>query len=98
MKENIRDFDSYDFESYDRDNPEIWKGFVKFARQAKAKGFKHYSAYGIFEIMRWHTGVRGDGEFKLQNNYRPDYARKMMRTYPEFKGFFRIRELSVIRK
>lgn len=86
-----------DFKKYDEDNPQVWNAFVKYAREAKAKGFKHYSANGIFEIMRWHTGVSGNGEFKISNNFRPDYARKMMSLYPEFEGFFRIKELKAPR-
>ena len=46
-----------DFKSYHEKNPQIWEAFQKFARQAKARGFKHYSANGIFEIIRWHTEV-----------------------------------------
>jgi len=87
-----------DFEKYDRENPEIWVNFVKYAAEAKAKGFKHYSANGIFEIMRWHTKISGNDSFKISNNYRPDYARKMMRLYPEYQGFFRIKELKAERK
>jgi len=44
-----------DFKRYDQENPQIWEGFVKFAKQAKAKGFKNYSANGIFEINRSNT-------------------------------------------
>lgn len=86
-----------DFKKYDEENPQVWNAFVKYAREAKAKGFKHYSANGIFEIMRWHSGVSGKGEFKISNNFRPDYARKMMSLYPEFEGFFRIKELTAPR-
>ena len=85
------------FEKYDKENPQIWKMFVKIAMQAKMKGFKTYSANGIFEIMRWETRVTGNDEFKVNNNYRPDYARKMMSEYPAFKGFFRIREIKAVR-
>lgn len=86
-----------DFKNYDQENPQIYEGFVKFAKEAKMRGFKNYSAYSIFELMRWHTGIEGKGEFKLSNNYRPDYARKMMAEYPEFEGFFRIKELKATR-
>jgi hypothetical protein len=83
------------FEKYDKDNPQIWKAFQKFAWEAKSKGFKNYSAKGIFEIIRWHTGVASNGNdvFKLNNNYHADYARKMMAEFPVFDGFFRLREL-----
>lgn len=86
-----------DFNRYHEENPHIWDGFVKYAKEAKSKGFRNYSANGIFEIMRWHTGIEGNGEFKISNNYRPDYARKMMTEYPEFEGFFRIKELKAPR-
>ena len=87
-----------DFKKYHKENPHIWEAFVKFAFQAKARGFKNYSANGIFEIIRWHTAVHANSEsYKVGNNYRPDYARKMMKEYPEFEGFFRVRELKASR-
>ena len=86
-----------DFASYDKENQAIWGLFVKYAIEAKEKGFKNYSAKGIFEIIRWHTGVSGNDGFKLNNNYHADYARKMMRMYPNFQGFFRTRTLKAIR-
>lgn len=96
--ESIPKSNVIDFKKYHKENPHIWKAFKKFARQAKyEKGFKHYSSYGIFEIMRWHTGITGTGEFKINNNFRPDYARKMMKKYPEFRGFFRTRKLEAPR-
>jgi hypothetical protein len=86
------------FKEYDKQNPQIWDAFKEFAYQAKhVKGFKHYSANGIFELIRWHTPVKGGGNFKISNNYRPDYARKMMEMYPEFEGFFRVKELKAPR-
>lgn len=86
-----------DFEKYDKENPQIWEEFKKYSKKAKDKGFKNYSANGIFEIIRWHTKVSGDGQYKISNNFRPDYARKMMREFPEFNGFFRVRELKASR-
>jgi hypothetical protein len=86
-----------DFKKYDEENPKIWALFVKYAIEAKQKGFKSYSANGIFEIIRWNTKESGNDGFKVNNNYRPDYARKMMNKHPEFKGFFQIREIKAIR-
>tara|TARA_R110002020_G_scaffold225802_3_gene435991 strand:+ start:1029 stop:1298 length:270 start_codon:yes stop_codon:yes gene_type:complete len=87
-----------DFKTYDKQNPQIWNEFKKYAFEAKQKGFLRYSAYSIFEIIRWHTKVNGKGKFKINNNFRPDYARKMMQEYPQFKGFFRTKELTSKRK
>jgi len=85
------------FKKYDSKNPQVWEKFVEIAKRAKARGFKHYSANGIFELMRWHSDTRGKGRYKISNNYRPDYARKMMQEYPEFKGFFRTCKLKAER-
>lgn len=88
-----------DFEKYDEENPQIWHKFLEFARKTTERGFKHYSAKGIFELIRWHTGVKGNDAFKLNNNYHADYARKAMREFPdEFRDFFRLRELKAPRK
>ena len=80
------------FEFYDKQNPHIWDLFVKYSFQAKNKGFKNYSSKSIFEIIRWHTKASGNDGFKINNNYTPFYARKIMKCYPEFEGFFRLRE------
>ena len=87
-----------DFKKYDQKNPQIWEAFKKYSFEAKAKNFKNYSANGIFEIIRWHTDITSRDNYKVNNNYRPDYARKMMKEYPEFEGFFRIRELKTNRE
>jgi len=87
-----------DFNTYDKQNPEIWMLFKKFANEAKYdKKFKNYSANGIFELIRWQTSIQGNDGYKVNNNYRPDYARKMMEQYPAFKDFFRVRELKASR-
>jgi hypothetical protein len=86
-----------DFKNYDQQNPLIWKAFKFYAFQAKEKGFDNYSANGIFEIIRWHTNIKTRGVYKVNNNFRPDYARKMMREFPQFKDFFKTRELKAVR-
>lgn len=86
------------FDQYDRQNPSVWGQFVHFAYETRNKGFRKYSAKGIFELIRWHTGAGASGEtYKVNNNYTADYARKMESQFPEFKGFFRTRELKAKR-
>tara|TARA_R110002126_G_scaffold152930_1_gene300135 strand:+ start:127 stop:396 length:270 start_codon:yes stop_codon:yes gene_type:complete len=85
------------FKKYHEDNPHIWEAFKKYSFEAKRKKFKNYSSNGIFEIIRWHTDISARDEYKLNNNYRPDYARKMMLEFPEFKDFFSIRILKANR-
>ena len=86
-----------DFRTYDIENPLIWQEFKKYSLQAKEKGFDNYSANGIFEIIRWNTTLKQRDKYKVNNNYRPDYARKMMNKFPEFQGFFRTRVLKAKR-
>lgn len=78
---------------FHRANPEVWRLFEKFTFDRIRRGFSHYSVNGVFERIRWETAeadVQGN-EFKLNNNYRPFYARAFMSKYPEYDGFFRTR-------
>jgi len=84
-------------EAYDAEFPEVWDMFCRFALQTIAQGFENYSAYAIFEWIRWETDLgdsRGKYTFKLNNNYRPYYARWFMDVYPEHAGYFRTRVLT----
>jgi hypothetical protein len=73
-------------------NPFIYKLFERFSREALQAGLKHYSARGVFDRIRWETGVvtQTDDMLKISNNHRPLYARMLMHDYPEFEGFFRL--------
>lgn len=76
------------------EHPEVWDLFVRFTTNRISKGFVNYSAKAIFERIRWEVdSVGGDGtyEFKLNNNWPSFYARRFMRMYPEYDGFFKTR-------
>ena len=98
IKENTKPKTMINFKKYDSENPQIWTQFVHLCNQAKKKGFKTYSAKGVFELIRWHTATSGNDGFKINNNYHADYARKMMNLHPDFKGFFEIRERTAVRQ
>jgi len=79
-------------------NPTFYAMFLRFSREALGAGRKNLSVNLIFERIRWETTiatVSGDG-YKLNNDYRALYARKLMKDYPEFAGFFRTRELTAV--
>lgn len=81
------------FEIYDRQNPHVYEMFDRFAREALDAGRKVLSAYLIFERIRWETQIVTQGDpFKVNNNYRPYYARKWMRENNR-PGLFRTRSL-----
>ena len=83
--------------SFHKKHPEVWNYFCKFTREAISRGFRNYSAYAIFERIRWEKDVAdadGQSTFKVNNNYRPFYARWFMMTHPEHDGFFRVRKLT----
>lgn len=76
-------------------HPKVWELFCKFTRERIARGFKNYSVNGVFERIRWETDqvdVDGKNSFKLNNNFRPFYARGFMVKFPQHDGFFRIRK------
>jgi hypothetical protein len=82
---------NYKFKEYHENNPDVYEKFKEFSIQTMLKGYKTYSAKGIFEIIRWHTGVRGGDTYKVNNNYTPHYARMLMEEVPLFNGFFKTR-------
>ena len=82
-------------EEYDRQNPDVWRLFVKYAMRIIRRGQGHYGAKAIFELIRYHTIVRGTGTFKINNNYTSYYARKFHRVFPMYDGFFETRQAAV---
>jgi len=75
------------------ENPQVWDMFVSFTFDAMKGGLQKYSAYAIFERLRWEMDVvqKRNGKFKLNNNFRPYFARRFMEMFPEHTGFFETR-------
>lgn len=83
------------FRSFDEEHPQIYEALVRLAKLARSRDArKKWSINALFERARWEMIVeRGEESFKLNNNYRSYYARKIMQELPEFKDFFSLREL-----
>ncbi|WP_339667264.1 hypothetical protein [uncultured Marinobacter sp.] len=80
--------------AFHSEHPEVWDLFVRFTQEKINRGFKHYSARGIFHRIRWETeepSYQAGKEFKLNDHYSPFYARSFHRIYPQHDGFFRTR-------
>jgi hypothetical protein len=73
---------------------EVVSLFVRFAREVKASGHRHYSSDSILHRIRWHMHVeRGYREFKCNNNWTSVLSRWTMKNYPDLDGLFETREL-----
>lgn len=89
------------FEEFDKDNPQVWKLFVKLVIKHLNAGHRKGSVEFIFNIMRWeHDMQTTDPFYKINNNHKPFYARKWMKFCTEqsdpkwlkVKDYFSIRE------
>lgn len=89
-------FDVYEstktFAEYDAENPAIWQAFRRLTFQLIAVGVKRYGAKCIMEKIRYDTIIRGNGDYKINNNYTAGYARKFAKEYLQYKDFFEFRE------
>ena len=80
------------FAAFHAAHPEVYAAFDKITRTMIARGYERGSAYMVAEVIRWETSVNADHkDFKLNNDYRPLYARMWMLNNPEHADFFRTR-------
>ena len=79
------------FELYNEENPQIYELFKRYSLSAIERGHKNLSAEFIFNVIRWETSMKTSDDFKINNNAKPYYARKFMKEYPQYNGFFRKR-------
>jgi hypothetical protein len=85
--------DNKKFCSYHAHNPNVYQAFKAKTLATIRKGFLHYGAKGIFELIRWETGISAAGDcFKINNSYTAFYARLFEEEFPEHKDFFRNRK------
>lgn len=83
-----------DFNEFQAKNPRVYIQLVSLARELKSKGHRKIGIGMLFEVIRWQTMLRTYGDvYKLNNNYRSRYARKIMSQEPDLDGFFELREL-----
>lgn len=82
------------FARFDRDNTRVYELLARFARQwIEQTGGKRIGIGALFERLRWEVVLTtSDPDFKLNNNYRPFYARKLMAQEPDLAGLFEVRK------
>ena len=86
------------FEAFDKANPRIYEYVKRFALEAKHSGRPHFGIAAIIERARWELAISVvktsfDDDWKINNDYRSRYARRLMSEVPELAGFFRVRDL-----
>ena len=81
-----------EFLAYDKENPQVWSAFDKFAKQVIATGREYFGAKAVMERVRWYSVVEANDTFKVNNNWVAFYARKFGLKYPKHADFFRIRD------
>jgi hypothetical protein len=86
------------FEQFDREHPDVYALFKRFAQELRDGGREHYGARAIMERIRWHmaTSSQGTADFKINDHYAPRYARKLIAECPEFAEFFELRRLKTL--
>jgi hypothetical protein len=83
------------FELFDEANPQVYATLVELTRRLAAKGAKRVGISMIWETMRYLHWMKSAGDpFKLNNDYRSRYARKIMETEPDLAGIFETRRLT----
>ena len=71
------------------ENPEVYELFKRFAFEAINKGHLRLSSEMIINRIRWETSVvTSDKDYKINNDYKPFYARLFMEEHQTYGNFF----------
>ena len=87
------------FEKFHAINPTVFNLLVALARQMKSRGRRKIGIGMLYEVLRWNYYQSTDdpnSDYKLCNNYRSRYARKMMAEHHELQDFITFRELRTL--
>lgn len=77
-----------EFLAFHRDNPQIYKLFVKYASMV-ARTRNRFGSRAILERIRWETAVESSHEtLKIPNAYSAYYSRLFEIDHPRFDGMF----------
>lgn len=78
------------FQEFHESNPQVFRLFVKFAKQAIGTGRTRFSGRTIMERVRWYTSVETNDPagFKVNDHWAPFYVRLFEIEFPRHKGFF----------
>jgi len=74
-------------------NPHVYEALVRYARQARAAGVDRIGIELLWNRMRWDWMLQTDHDhdYKLNQNYKAWYARRIMELEPDLAGIFETR-------
>jgi hypothetical protein len=83
------------FREFDEANPHVWDRFKQLALQLITSGKDRYSAKTIICVIRFEHDLKtvSSDQFKINDIHHSRYARKFASEYPEYEGFFELRQL-----
>ena len=81
------------FARFHQDNPQVYSMLVSLARDLRARRSRKLGIGMLFEVLRWQYYVQtnSEEEYKLNNNYRAQYARLIMEQEPDLHEAFNTR-------
>ena len=89
----IQSFENDVFANFHHRNPHVYDMFESFTLQLIGAGHRRGSAEMIINRMRWETALETtEVQFKINNNYKPLYARMFAFLNPEHEKFFSFRD------
>lgn len=82
------------FDEFHNKNPHVYEQLEQMSWQLYNKGQRKVGIGMLFEVMRWRSMLRTEGdEYKLNNNYRSRYVRMLIDNNPQFETLFETRTL-----
>jgi len=75
-----------------KDSPEVWREFERLALHT-IKLNKRVGAMAILNKIRWDVEIESLGEWKVNNNWAPYYARAFELKHEEHRGYFEKRAI-----
>src|SRR3990170_5808092 len=82
------------FDAFHAEYPEVYARLVELTRRAHARGYRVGIAT-VYELVRWGRGMAGMQDaagFRLNNDFRSHYARRIMQCEPDLEGAFDLRK------
>ncbi len=81
------------FEQFHQANPAVYAALVRLAREwVRNTGRRKIGVSALFERLRWEIALSTtDPDFKVNNDYRAFYARRIMAQEPDLADVFETR-------